>query len=85
LDDEGYLPSAKAGSTMKLSDKTKSKILKSELYLKYSLLVDLMKVVKKHGRKPEYDWDKDPDLSLIKNVNGVKMKLRMTKKTNSCF
>jgi hypothetical protein len=64
---EGYLPSAKAGSKMKLSDKTKSKILKSELYLKYSLLVDLMKIVKKHGRKPMYDWDKDPDLSLIKN------------------
>ena len=62
-----YMPSAKPGSKVQLNDKIKSKMLKSELYLKYSLLVDLMKIVKKHGRKPLYDWDKNTDLSLIKN------------------
>ena len=82
---EGYLPSEKAGNTMRLSDKTKSKKLKSELYLKYSLLVDLMKVVKKHGRKPSYDWDNDPDLSLIKNGKWSNDEAENDKKTNFCF
>src|SRR4051812_30324079 len=40
-----YMPAgAKPGSKVKIEDKIKSKILKSELYLKYVLLVDLLKI-----------------------------------------
>ena len=62
-----YMPTSKPGDKVKLNDKLKSKMLKCELYLKYTLLVDLMKIVKKHGRKPTYDWDNDLDMSLIKD------------------
>lgn len=65
---EKYMPpGAKPGSKFHLNDKMKSKKLKTEIYLKYTLLVDLMKIVKLHGRKPSYNWDNDTDLSFIKN------------------
>jgi hypothetical protein len=63
------LPPARPGSQVKMNDDIRAKILKNNLYLKYTLLVDLMKIVKQYGRKPEYDWNKDPDLSFIKNGN----------------
>src|SRR5688500_5711646 len=37
------------------------------MFLRYSLLVDLMSIVKKHGRNPDYDFEKDDKLSVIKD------------------
>ena len=64
---ERDMPKAKLGSHVKLNDRMKSRILKCELYLKYTLLTDLMKIVKQYGRKPEFDWEYNYDLNLIKN------------------
>ena len=63
---EPYLNKTKPGTICKPNDRTKAMQLKSELYLKYTLLVELMKIVKKHGRDPHYEWENDCDLSLIK-------------------
>ena len=62
-----FFPSAKPGTQLAMGDQHRSKVLKSELYLKYSLLVDMMKIVKKHGREPAYNWEEDPDLTVIRN------------------
>ena len=61
-----YLPTTLPEKMSDLPDKIKSKFLKSEWYLKYTLLVDLIKIVSKHGREPDYNWVDNEDLNAIK-------------------
>ncbi len=42
---------------------------KARVYFKYSLLVDLLHIVKTYGRNPNYDFDNDQRLFHIRNGN----------------
>ena len=48
-------------------DKYHSREHKSEIFLRYTLLMDLMKVVQIYGRTPEYNFEQDEKLSKILN------------------
>ncbi|HEY9296092.1 MAG TPA: hypothetical protein VIQ31_06910, partial [Phormidium sp.] len=45
----------------------RARYMKAEHYLKYNILVELMEIVKTHGRKPDYRFRFDKKMSLIKN------------------
>ena len=48
-------------------EKHRAKGMKAEIYLRYSLLVDLMEIVKQHGQYNEYDFNSDKKLEFIKS------------------
>ena len=54
---------------LKLDPKTKNQYrarwTKAGIFLKYTLLLDLMKIVIKHGRRPDYNFGKDENLAKI--------------------
>ena len=64
-----YGPPASEAARIKLNNKYRAKEMKSEIYLKYSLLVDLMHIVKTYGRNTEYDFQTDQKLAVIKTGN----------------
>ena len=41
--------------------------IKAELFLKYTLLLDVMTIVQKYGRKQDYNFDNDQNLSIVLN------------------
>ena len=53
---------AKKPSNMEYGRKTKAKV-----YLRYSLLVDLMQIVKTYGRKDNYKFENDEKLACLKS------------------
>src|SRR5207253_1074627 len=61
----------KPWENLNLVEKTKNEYrarsTKAGIFLKYTLLLDLMKIVKRHGRKPVYDFRKDKNLAKILN------------------
>src|SRR5688500_3840694 len=68
-------------------NKTKNQHLarqtKAEIFLRYTLLMDLMKIVIKHGRKPNYDFGKDEKLTkIMEGSNGTEGKT--TKNNVTC-
>ena len=63
------------------SKKLNARKVKTELYLKYVLLVDLMQVVATYGRTPEYNFDTDEKLAAI--VKGKHSDQKCTKKPKS--
>ena len=42
---------------------------KAGICLRYTLLLDLIKIVKRHGRKPFYDFGEDKNLGKIMDGN----------------
>src|SRR5687767_13408979 len=40
-----------------VEDRLRGRKIKAAYFLRYNLLVDLMGIVKKHGRNPHYDFD----------------------------
>jgi hypothetical protein len=52
-----------------LLDKDQAKKNKAEVFLKYSVMVELMKIVKEYGRNDGYNFDTDKKLLCIKNGN----------------
>src|SRR5687767_12627348 len=49
----------------KINDKYRARKIKAEIYLKYNVLVDLMKIVKTFGRTDKYKFDNDEKLAFI--------------------
>src|SRR5687767_7993000 len=49
-----------------LNDKNRGRKIKAEVFLKYSLLVELMKIVKKYGRNDDYNFKSDEKLACIR-------------------
>ena len=54
-------------TTVKASDKDCARKTKAEVFLKYSLLVQLMHIVKKYGRNDDYNFENDDKLFYIKS------------------
>src|SRR5687767_9319364 len=49
-----------------LNDKNRGRKIKAEVFLKYSLLVELMKLLKKYGRNDDYNFETDEKLACIR-------------------
>jgi hypothetical protein len=70
----------KRTTTIVTSNSYNGRRIKTKVYLKSTLLTDLMHVVKTHGRHKEYDFQTDTTLSMIKNGNyGNNPKIDKTK------
>ena len=50
---------------LKSENKYQARTIKAGIFLRYSLLLDLMTIVKKHGRKPDYDFGNDQNMAKI--------------------
>ena len=64
-----------------ISDKDQARKNKAEVFLKYSVLVELMKIVKEYGRNDGYNFETDKKLLCIKNGNYSAKKNTGTKNT----
>src|SRR5688500_9521539 len=76
-----YAPPGSDMSTFKTTDQRfLVKKIKSLIYLRYSVLVDLLQIVKKHGRNPEYKFEDNDILTKIKSGSfGDQLKADTTK------
>ena len=63
---ETYYPRANKSAVFKKSEKLCGRERKVELFLKFSILVDLMQIVKKYGRNCDYNFLTDEKLALIR-------------------
>src|SRR5687767_12193258 len=52
-----------------LANKDQAKKIKAEVFLKYSVLVELMTIAKKYGRNDDYYFDTDKKLNCNKTGN----------------
>lgn len=56
-------PTPTATAKKKHNDMFQTKQMKSRIFLKYSILVDLMHIVKKYSRNCEYNFNSHPKLA----------------------
>ena len=62
-----YLANKEKANKKDLSEANRGRYIKAEQYLKHTILVELMDIIKAHGRSPDYHFNIDKKLSKIKN------------------
>jgi hypothetical protein len=63
---EKYFITSENGELKKIPQ-FRPRAVKAEIFLRYSLLVDLLHIVKTYGRNPDYDFRNDEKLAVIRN------------------